>query len=98
MAAEEEEEEALFGDEPSSTDAAMRGMARGREDPDAVEEGYGDDDAVDTSADDNFAMNLNPEAEDTRGGMLKGVDDIQAKPEDFDDDDEAEDDDDELGV
>jgi hypothetical protein len=30
--------------------------------------------------------------------MLKGVDDIQAKPEDFDDDDEAEDDDDELGV
>ena len=98
MAAEEEEEEALFGDEPSSTDAAMRGMARGREDPDAVEEGDGDDDAVDTSADDNFAMNLNPEAEDTRGGMLKGVDDIQAKPEDFDDDDEEEDDDDELGV
>ena len=43
-------------------------------------------------------MNLNPEAEDTRGGMLKGVDDIQAKPEDFDDDDEGEDDDDELGV
>ena len=42
--------------------------------------------------------NLNPEAEDTRGGMLKGVDDIQAKPEDFDDDDEGEDDDDELGV
>ena len=98
IAAEEEEEEALFGDEPQSPDAAMGSMARGREDPDAVEEGDGDDDAVDTSADDNFAMNLNPEAEDTRGGMLKGVDDIQAKPEDFDDDDEGDDDDDELGV
>ena len=98
IAAEEEEEEALFGDEPQSPDAAMGSMARGREDPDAVEEGDGDDDTVDTSADDNFAMNLNPEAEDMRGGMLKGVDDIQAKPEDFDDDDEGEDDDDELGV
>ena len=95
MAAEEEEEEALFGNEPSSPDAAM---ARAREDPDAVEEGDGDDDTVDTAADDNFAMNLNPEAEDTRGGMIKGVDDIRAKPEDFDDDDEGEDDDDELGV
>ena len=73
-------------------------MARAREDPDAVEEGDGDDDTVDTAADDNFAMNLNPEAEDTRGGMIKGVDDIRAKPEDFDDDDEGEDDDDELGV
>ena len=98
IAAEEEEEDALFGDEPSAPDAAMGGMARAREDPEAVEEGDGEDDAVDTAAEDNFAMNLNPEAEDTRGGMIKGVDDIRAKPEDFDDDDEGEDDEDELGV
>ena len=94
LAAEEEEEQALFGDEKS--DAAMGDLAKRRDD-DAVEEGDDEDVSVDMSVDDNFAMNLNPEAEDMRGGMIKGVDDIQAKIEDFDDEDE-DDDDDELGV
>ena len=54
---------------------------------------------MDSAANDGFATNMNPEAEDTRGGLVKGVDDFQAKPEDFDDDDEGDDDeDDEMGV
>jgi hypothetical protein len=82
IAAEEEEEEAaLFGDEKSAN------MADQREDPDAVEEGDDEETTVDTAAEDNLAMNLNPEAEDTRGGMLNGVDDLEPAPGDLDDDD-----------
>ena len=97
IAAEEEEEEALFGEE--KPESAMGDMARSREDPDAVEEGDEEEASVDSAANDGFATNMNPEAEDTRGGLVKGVDDFQAKPEDFDDDDEGDDDeDDEMGV
>ena len=46
-----------------------------RQDPEAVE-GDDEEEAVDNSAEDNLAMKLNPEAEDTRGGMISGVDDL----------------------
>ena len=102
-AEEEEEEEALFGGggaaSSSSKDGQMAGMAGQREDPDVVEEGDDEEARVDTAADDNMAMNLNPEAEDTRGGVvgiINGVDDFEPAPGDIDDDDDdmADDDDD----
>jgi hypothetical protein len=52
-----------------------------------VEEGDDEETTVDTAAEDNLAMNLNPEAVDTRGGMLNGVDDLEPAPGDLDDDD-----------
>ena len=44
-----------------------------------MEEGDDEETTVDTAAEDNLAMNLNPEAEDTRGGMLNGVDDLEPR-------------------
>jgi hypothetical protein len=86
IALEEREEEALFGEAKTVGGGGEAGgdMSGRREDPDAVEEGDEEETREDTSSEDKFAMKGNPEAEDTRGGMLKGVDDIMAKPEDFD--------------
>ena len=89
IAAEEEEEEAaLFGSNKQVSAAGKR------QDPEAVEEGDDEEEAVDTSAEDNLAMKLNPEAEDTRGGMISGVDDLGPAPGDIDDDEDGDDDDD----
>ena len=90
IAAEEEEEEAaLFGG-----DKTVPGIAGPQEDPDAVEEGDEEDEEEDT-ADENFDGNVNPEAEDTRGGVVVTADDLTASSIDYEDDDDEDDDDDE---
>ena len=92
IAAEEEEEEAaLFGGEKT----VVPSVVGRKEDPDAVEEGE-DDEEDDTAADENFDGNVNPEAEDTRGGVVTSADDLTASSVDYEDDDEGEDDDDEA--
>ena len=94
IAADEEEEAALFGGPSAKEQMAMR-----RENPDVVEEGDDEDIQVDTAADDKLAMNLNPEAEDTRGGIagiINGVDDFEPAPGDLDDEDEDDDFDDDF--
>mmetsp|Transcript_13915 Transcript_13915/g.33638 ORF Transcript_13915/g.33638 Transcript_13915/m.33638 type:complete len:747 (-) Transcript_13915:312-2552(-) len=91
IAAEEEEEEAALFGRTSSKEQMAGGIAgQRREDPDAMEEGDDEETRVDTAADDNMAMNLNPEAEDTRGGIVSGVDDLEPAVGDVDDEDEPE--------